>query len=186
MRHELRRQVADALARELRLEDEVRPAAEIDRHFGIRFVHRQQETVALDAALVAERFAQRLTQRQRDVLDRVVLVDVQIAGALHVEREAAVLAELLEHVVEEAEARLRARFGLAVEIDGDTDVGLFVRRCTVAVRGRSTSVCADASHVSAPGAAELEALDAEIACELDVGSRCRRPSPSARDRAAPH
>ena len=124
MRHELRRQVADAIARELRFEHEERPPAEIDRHLGVRFVHRQQEAVALDAAFVAERLAQRLAERQRDVLDRVVLVDVQIARALHVELEAAVLAELLEHVIEEAETGLRARLGFAVEIDGDANVGL--------------------------------------------------------------
>ena len=88
---------------------------------------------------------------ERDVLDRVVLVDVQIAGALHVELEAAVLAELLEHVIEEAEAGLGVRLGFAVEVDGDANVGLAScagarSPCAAGRRARARS----ASQVSAP------------------------------------
>src|SRR5690606_15916521 len=102
----------------------IRASAEIDRDLGIRLVHRQQEAVASDAALVAERAFQRLAERQRDVLDRVMLVDVEIAAALDLEREAAVLAELLEHVIEKADAGLCDGLGLAVEVDLDADVRL--------------------------------------------------------------
>ena len=46
-----------------------------------RLVHGQQErAVAADAALVAERLAQRLAEREADVLDRVVPVDVEVAA----------------------------------------------------------------------------------------------------------
>src|SRR5690606_25975914 len=82
------------------------------------------KAVATDAPLVAERAFQRVAELQCDVLDRVMLVDVEIAAALDLEREAAVLAELLEHVIEEADARLRDGLGLAVEVDFDADVGL--------------------------------------------------------------
>src|SRR5690606_1245160 len=122
MRHELRRQLADALARERPFEHEVRPAAEVDRDLGGRLVHRQQEAVASDAALIAERALERLAERERDVLDRMVLVDVEVAAAFDLEREPAVLADLLEHVIEEADAGPRDRLRLAVEIDLDADV----------------------------------------------------------------
>src|SRR6185436_14157772 len=169
VRHELRRQIADAIARELGVEDQKRAPAEVDGYFGIGLVHRQQEAVALYAALVAERLLERLPERQRDILDGVVLVDVQIARALHVELEAAVLAELLEHVVEEAEARLRMRIGRAVEIDGDADIGLL----RAPLRGRGARPVDERVSYRFPrlgaGRAELEAADAEIAAELDVG-----------------
>ncbi len=77
-----------------------------------------RKPVALDAALVAERFAQRLTERERHVFHRVVLVDLDVAAAFDVELETPVFAELFQHVVEEAETGPRARFRLAIEIDG--------------------------------------------------------------------
>src|SRR5690606_2967767 len=114
VRHELGRQLADALPRERALEDEIRPAAEIDRDLRVRLVHRQQETVPADAAFVAERALQRFAERERDVLDRMMLVDLEVAAALDLEREPAVLADLLEHVVEEADAGACDRLGLAI------------------------------------------------------------------------
>src|SRR5690606_15214538 len=53
-----------------------------------------------------------------------VLVDVEVAAALDLEREAAVLADLLEHVVEEPDAGAHGRLGLAIEIDLDADIRL--------------------------------------------------------------
>src|SRR5690606_36777686 len=104
MRHELGRQAADPLARERALEDEIGPPAEVDRDLRVRLVHRQQEAVTADAVLVAERALQRIDERERDLLDRVMLVDLEIAVAFNLEREAAVLADLLEHMVVEADA----------------------------------------------------------------------------------
>ncbi len=54
--------------------------------------------------LVAERAAQAFAQRERAVFDGVVLVDVQVALAVEAQREAAVLGQLLQHVIEEADA----------------------------------------------------------------------------------
>ena len=86
-----------------------------------------------------------------------------------VEREAAVLAELLEHVVEEAESGLRTRLGFAIEIDAHADVGLTgaandlgdARPVEHGVRDRGPALGA--------GASDLVALEAEVARELDVG-----------------
>ena len=56
---------------------------------------------------VAERAVERLPQRDADVLDRVVLVDVQVAARRDVQVEQPVLADLLDEVVEHPDARLR-------------------------------------------------------------------------------
>ena len=107
VRHELGGQPADGLARELAFEHAVGAAREIDGDAHLRLVHGQHEAVARDAELVAERLAQRFAERQRAVLDGVMLVDLEIAVALELEREAAVFGDLLEHVIEEADAGRR-------------------------------------------------------------------------------
>ena len=84
----------------------MRPAAEIDRRDGERLVHRHDEVAgAVDALAVAERLQHRLAERDADVLDGVVLIDVEVARRLQREIEAAVTREQLQHVIEEADAR---------------------------------------------------------------------------------
>ena len=78
--HELGRQLADLVATERPFEHEVRTARQIDGDTRERLVHRQHESVPVDAVLVAKSRLQRLSQRERAVLDRVVLVDVQVAS----------------------------------------------------------------------------------------------------------
>ena len=112
-----------ALARKRTVEHEERPAAEIDRYLDVRLVHRQQEPVTLDAALVAERALQRLAEGERAVFHSVMLVDVQIARARQLQREAAVLRDLLQHVIEEADAGGDTNRRLVIQPDLDVDVG---------------------------------------------------------------
>ena len=66
---------------------------------------REARAEALDAANLAERLFERLAQRNRTVLGRVVVINVQVAAALQLQGQAAVLGQRLQHVVEEAEAR---------------------------------------------------------------------------------
>ena len=67
--------------RTLEIDDRVRPAAEIDGRDGERLVHRHHEVAgAVDAAAVAERRRDGLAERDAEVLDRVVLIDVEVAG----------------------------------------------------------------------------------------------------------
>ena len=105
VRHQLGRQPADGLATEASIEDRIRPAGQVDRDLRQCLVHRQHEAIAPDAALVAECRTQRLTECECAVLDRVVLVDAEVAGAGECQRETAVPGDLLEHVVEEADTR---------------------------------------------------------------------------------
>ena len=82
-----------------------RPPAEIDRHHRQRFVHRQHEVArAIDAFAVPERLREQLSQRDADVFDRVVLVDIQVPGGFQLQIKPAVLGKQLQHVIEEADA----------------------------------------------------------------------------------
>src|SRR5690606_20296792 len=65
------------------------------------------------------RLAERGAQRERGVLDRVVGVDVQVALGLHGQVEQTVLAELGQHVVEEADTGTDLDPSGAVEVDLD-------------------------------------------------------------------
>ena len=114
------RRVAEREAsRQLDLPHHERPARQIERHLHQRLVERVQAAgEAAHAGLVAERLPEGLAQSDGDVLDRVVAVDVQIALGLDREVEAAVAAELVEHVVVERQAGADGCVAPAVEVDG--------------------------------------------------------------------
>jgi len=78
--------------------------------------------VAADSRLVAERLADRLPEADARVLDRVVLVDLEVAGGLHGQVDRPVPGEQLEHVVEEADAAGHLAAARAVEIHRQLDV----------------------------------------------------------------
>ena len=78
-----------------------------------------------DAAPVAQRLVERLAERQRAVLGRVVVVDLEVALALQLQVEARVLGQGREHVVEKAEPGLRPRPGRSPSrIELERDLGL--------------------------------------------------------------
>src|SRR6185437_10868916 len=75
-------------------------------------------------ALVAERLAQRLSERDPDILDGMVRVDVQIALRGDREIEHAVARDLIEHVIEKGDARRKRGLSGAVDVDAYVDVRL--------------------------------------------------------------
>ena len=79
--------------------------------------------IAGDAFHVAERLAQRCPKRDADILHRVVLVDMEVALGVDRQVDQAVAGDLVQHVVEEADAGLDPALAGAVEVDGDRDVG---------------------------------------------------------------
>ena len=113
------RNVADPLAAERGVPLEVDAAPEVEEHQRPAVVHRQGEAVAGDPGLRAQRAVDGLAQRDGHVLHRVVFVDVQIAPRVDGQRDAAVVGDLREHVVEEAQARgdLAVEVAAAVEVD---------------------------------------------------------------------
>ena len=103
----------------------MRPPAEIDCGDRQRFVHRHHEVAgAVDAAAVAERLRHGLAERDADVLDRVMLIDVEVARCAQLEIEAAVTREQLEHVIEKPDAGADVVTALAVERQRQRDLRL--------------------------------------------------------------
>jgi hypothetical protein len=91
----------------------------------LHLVHRQVRAgVARDPLLVAERLHHRLAQHDAGVLGRVVEVDVQVALGLQRDIDQRVAGQLLQHVVEEADAGRNVVGARAVEVDAGLDLGL--------------------------------------------------------------
>ena len=134
--HQFAVELADLRRGKLGLEDEVRPAAEVHGRGDERFFHRQHEVaVAADARPVAQGLLHRLAQADAHVLDRVVLIDVQIADGLDRQVEGRVLGQQRQHVVEEAHAGGDLRLAAAVERQFQFDVGFGRFALDAAVRG---------------------------------------------------
>ena len=101
-------EVADFRRGEVGLEDEVRPAAEVDGRGDERFFHRQREMpVTSDAGLIAQGLLHRLAQANPHVFDGVMLIDVQIADGLQLQVDHRVFGQERQRMVEEAHARSR-------------------------------------------------------------------------------
>lgn len=120
--HEIDIELADRAAREGHLEHEAGAAGQIDDYAGERLVEWDVSmTVAPHALLIADSLRQRLTKGDANVLDGVVGIDVQIALRLDLEVDHAVAGDLVEHVIEEADAGRQLGRAAAVEIDLDSD-----------------------------------------------------------------
>jgi hypothetical protein len=117
-------ELADFLCGELGLKNEKRTAAEIERNGRKRFVHRERKmSITTDAAFIAQRIAHGLAQANADVLDRVVLIDIQIANGVEREIERGVFGQKREHVVEKPDAGGDLRRSAAVEVQFELNVG---------------------------------------------------------------
>jgi hypothetical protein len=81
-------------------------------------------SVTPDPALVTERLGQRLAERDANVFDRVVRVDMEITLGLHAEVDQTVPCHLIEHVVEEWHPGVELGPTTAIEIQRDLDAGL--------------------------------------------------------------
>ena len=123
--NQLALQIADALDVQRQVDDRVRASAEIDGRDGERFVHRHDEVAgAVDAAARAERLRDGLAQRDAEIFDRVMLIDVEIAGGAHLEIERAVARHQLEHVIEKADAGTDVVAALAFDAEADANLRL--------------------------------------------------------------
>ena len=125
MLDQLERQRPDPFATERQVDDRVRPAPDIDDGRGERLVHRHARlTESMDAGAVAQRLGERDTEHERDVLDGVVLVDLEVAIGRDRQVEQAVVAERPQEVVVEADPRRDRGVAGAVEAERDGHVRL--------------------------------------------------------------
>ena len=122
MRDVLARERAERLAREAELDHRARPSGQVHHGARERLVQRRVgRAEARDAAPFAERLIERLAEREAAVLDRVVIVDLEVAPAFQGQIEAGVPGQRAEHVVEEADAGCDLRPAGAVEAQLDLD-----------------------------------------------------------------
>jgi hypothetical protein len=120
VRQEGDREATHAAAVETEHDLRVRAADEVDRGGRERLVHRHgRGAVACDPLAAVERLGKRVAERREHILDRVVLVHVDVAAGQDLEVEPAVESELREQVVEEADAGRDARPALTVERERD-------------------------------------------------------------------
>jgi hypothetical protein len=121
---ELRIEVADLGPREADVPDKVRAARHVDRRARASLVHREVDGgVAADAAALAQRLPDRLAEGDADILDRVVEIDMRVPGRAHGHVDQRMAGELLQHMIEEADAGGDLVPARAVELDGDGDLG---------------------------------------------------------------
>ena len=93
-----------------------------------------------DPCFVAECLLERGAEHDADVFHRVVEVDLEVAAGDDAQVEPAVLAQLLEHVVEEGDAGGSRRDTLAVDVEHELD-GRFLGGVLLAARRFWTSHC---------------------------------------------
>src|SRR5438034_7912863 len=118
-------EVRHARSRHRHAEDEERAPRQVHGRRDERLVHRDETgAVAHDALLVAERQTERLPEHDADVLDRMVLVHLDVALCLDGEVHEAVLRPGLEHVAEKWDRRLDLRGAGAVDVELKRDLGL--------------------------------------------------------------
>ena len=112
------------LARESHIKVQEGAVRQVERRTHQRVVHGQKAAaIAVDALFVADGLLDRLTQRDAGILDRVVVVDVQVAIGTRGDVDHRVAGQLLHHVVEKAHAGLDVVLAGAVQIDGYADLG---------------------------------------------------------------
>ena len=103
-----------------------RPARNVERDAGQGLVHGEiGKAIAGDALLVAERRGHGLAEHDAGIFGRVVLVDVEVAFGLEGNVDQRMAGELLDHMVEEADAGRDVVGAGAVEIDRGGNRGLF-------------------------------------------------------------
>ena len=87
----------------------------IERHIGV--------AVAAQTFLVAERLGQRLTDRDTDILDRVMRVDMQIALGFDLKINQTMTGNLIKHVIEKGDTRGKLALPGPIKIQTNRDLG---------------------------------------------------------------
>ncbi len=105
------------------VDDRCGASAEVDSGDSQRLVHRHDEIAGpQNATFRAEGLSKGLAERDSDIFDCVVLVDVKVARRFEFEIEAAVVGEEFEHVVEESDAGGDLIAAFAFDGEGQSDL----------------------------------------------------------------
>jgi hypothetical protein len=110
---------------EFTLKSKVGAATQIDCHVSLGFIHGQDETITPKAAFITDRLFQSLTQRDPNVFNGVVLVDLKVTRTGDGKGNPRILRDLLKHVVKKAEPGGKlGRSGL-IEVNRNSDLRFF-------------------------------------------------------------
>lgn len=108
----------------------IRTARNIERAASQGFIHRRiSRAITGNAALIAQSLQHRLADGDTGIFGGMMLVDVQIADRLHLQIDERVARQLLQHMVQKANACGHVIYTTAVEVDLNI-YGRFVRLTT--------------------------------------------------------
>src|SRR5258708_5569937 len=116
MKEHLGRHLADLFALEFGIPDDPISPAKINSDLRETIVHRQCKSVTLHPAFVLQGQRKGLAERDRNILDSVMLIDMQIAFCIDAQVEAAVTRKLFEHVIKKGNAGDNFESAFAVKI----------------------------------------------------------------------
>ena len=118
-------EVADHGPRKRHVKFQPGATGEIDHHARQRLIQRHVGVpVASNAFFVAHRDGQSLAQRDAEILDRVVGIDMQIAPGPDADIQHAVARDLIQHVFEKGQAGLQLCHAAAIQVQGHADLCL--------------------------------------------------------------
>ena len=120
------------------------PSAEIDDAVHQGFVERYAGFAkAANAALIAQRSAKRLAQRQADIFNRMMIVNLDVARGLERQIKEAVPGEQLQHMVEKGHPGGNLVLTAAVKLKTEPNVGLvcFAVQVCAALRHLRCRLC---------------------------------------------
>ena len=101
----------------------MRSVAHIDNDLCKRLVHRYEHAgIAFDSSFIAKRFAKRLTEANPDILNRMMVVDINIAFCVNVQIELSVLREQIQHMIQERNIRLNLRNPCSIYLERELDI----------------------------------------------------------------
>ena len=104
------------LAFEFCIPDQPRTTSEIQSNLTQAIIHWQTIAVSFNASLVAQSFTQAVTQGNGCILDGVMFIHLQIAFHLNGQVQTSMLSNLLQHVVEEAQASRNVTLSATIQI----------------------------------------------------------------------
>ena len=117
--------IAQLVAGEIDLPDQVGAVRQVQRHAGQRLIHRDGRlAIAADALAVAQRLREGGADRDAAVLGRMVEVDMQVAFRLDRQVDQAVARQLLKHMVEKADACGNLVHACTIQVQRNLDPGL--------------------------------------------------------------
>ena len=167
MLEHLRWHFAHLLTMELGIPYQPWSASEVQGYLAEAVIHRQTVSVAFDASLVAQGLQKAFSQGDTRVLDGVMLIDIKVALGVDGEVHHAMLADLFQHMVEEAQTCGYVTLARAVKVHADVDVGLLggALHLSDAVASKENFCYLVPVHSVL---AEDEALAAQVLCQLRI------------------